>query len=146
MEIAAPGGGDGNYILSTLNNGTTTPATYVYAFFQGTSMAAPHVTGVVSLMVGLNPSLTPAQVSAIIQSTARAFPTGTGRDCTSNLAGVVGTTQYCGAGILNMSAALAMTSSRLLVPDGTSLQQAFTAFPETQWFAVDGGAGQVVRH
>jgi serine protease len=143
VEIAAPGGGDGNGILSTLNNGTTTPSAYVYAFYQGTSMATPHVTGVISLMVGVNASLTPAQVAAKLQATARAFPTGTGRDCTSNLGAVGGGVQYCGAGILDMAAAVASacagcatSSSRLLVPDGTSETQTFTAYPETRWFAM----------
>ncbi len=35
-----------------------------------------------------------------------------------------------------MAAALAMTSSRLLVPDGTSEGQTFTAYPETRWFTL----------
>ena len=146
VEIAAPGGDGPDFILSTLNSGTTTPDTtpagYIYAGYEGTSMAAPHVTGVVSLMVGLNPALTPAQVAAKIQETARAFPTGTGRDCVSNLVSVGLGTQYCGAGILDAAAAIAATCptctnlARLLVPDGTSLQQTFTAFPETRWFAL----------
>ena len=108
-EIAAPGGSiaDGQLgVLSTLNIGTTTPSTHNYVQYQGTSMAAPHVTGIVSLMFSLKPSLTPAQVASIIASTARAFPTGTGRDCTSILANAVGIVRYCGAGIINADAAL----------------------------------------
>ena len=148
VEIAAPGGEwsvffDPNSILSTLNDGTTTPGSPIYQYYQGTSMAAPHVTGVVSLMLGLNPALTPAQVTAKLQATARAFPSGTGRDCTSNPGAVTAIIKYCGAGILDMAAAVASacascatTSSRLLVPDGTSLKQTFTAYPETRWFAL----------
>ena len=61
-------------MLSTLNTGTTTanPSGYTYAGYQGTSMAAPHVTGIVSLMLSRNPALTPAQVLSKIQTTARA--------------------------------------------------------------------------
>ena len=86
-------------MLSTLNSGTTTPASGVmnYVGYQGTSMATPHVAGIVSLMLSLKPSLTPAQVTTLLQTTARAFPTGTGRDCTTLL---------CGTGIVNADAVL----------------------------------------
>jgi subtilisin family serine protease len=38
--------------------------------FDGTSMATPHVSGVAALVFGENPTLTPAQVEAILKSTA----------------------------------------------------------------------------
>lgn len=44
-----------------------------YASFDGTSMATPHVAGVVALMKAANKSLTPAQVKAILQSTAKSL-------------------------------------------------------------------------
>lgn len=107
IDIAAPGGEQtfatvSNGIQSTVNSGTTTaipnPAGSTFAFYQGTSMSAPQVTGVVSLMLSLNAALTPAEVLTRLQTTARAFPAGTGRDCTS---------ATCGAGIVNAGAALA---------------------------------------
>jgi serine protease len=102
VKITAPGGqtstGTANGILSTLNAGATTPGADSYAFYQGTSMAAPHVAGVVSLMYSVNSTLTPARVLQILQSTARRFPTGTGSDCT---------TTRCGAGLLDAGAAVA---------------------------------------
>ena len=101
VELGAPGGDSklGKTILSTLNTGTTIPAADSYANYQGTSMAAPHVAGVVSLMLSVNPSLTPAQVTSILQATATPFPAGS--SCT---------TSTCGAGILNAAAAVAQAN------------------------------------
>jgi serine protease len=112
IEIAAPGGGDGNLILSTLNTGPTVPGSYVFAGYNGTSMAAPHVTGVVSLMLSVNGAQTPAQILSKIQATARAFPTSTVRDCTSNPGAVNVTVKYCGAGIVDAAAAVNASVAR----------------------------------
>jgi len=102
VEVAAPGGAqsvanDPNGVLSTLNTGTTAPGSDAYVYYQGTSMAAPHVTGVVSLMYSVNPGLTSGQVTSILQSTVTTFPTGTGADCTIST---------CGSGIVNAPAAI----------------------------------------
>ncbi len=98
VTIAAPGGGGSDGVLSTLNTGSTTPGADSYAWFQGTSMATPHVSGVASLMLSIDPSLTPAQVAQRIRQAARAFPAGTGSDCSTAL---------CGAGIVDAAASLA---------------------------------------
>src|SRR5262249_37393076 len=82
-EIAAPGGNAATGeldILSTLNTGIFGPLAYNYVQYAGTSMATPHVSGVVSLMLSVNASLTPAQVLSKIQTSARAFP-ATGTAC-----------------------------------------------------------------
>ncbi|MCY7316456.1 MAG: S8 family peptidase [Rubrivivax sp.] len=97
VTLAAPGGGAGGGVLSTLNAGATSPGADAYAQYQGPSMAAPHVSGVVSLMLSVNPALTPVQVALRLKSSARAFPTGTGADCTTDL---------CGAGIVDAAASL----------------------------------------
>ena len=98
VEISAPGG-DFYWdpgVLSTSNTGMTGPASDNYAYYEGTSMAAPHVTGVVSLMLARNPFLTPAQVLQILQNTARDFPAES--DCSG--------TSDCGAGIVDAAAAV----------------------------------------
>jgi serine protease len=90
VDIAAPGYG----ILSTINKGTTSPGTEGYATYSGTSMATPHVSGVVALMQSYATTpKTPAQVEALIKSTARAFP--------------VAPSQPIGAGIVDARAAMA---------------------------------------
>lgn len=42
-----------------------------YAFYQGTSMAAPHVAGVVALIKSVSPALNTTQVQTILSNTAR---------------------------------------------------------------------------
>jgi len=89
IDISAPG----QNILSTLNTGTSTPDSASYASYSGTSMAAPHVAGVVALMQSVASSpLSPAQVESIIKSTASALP----GSCSGG----------CGAGIIDADAAV----------------------------------------
>lgn len=100
IKVSAPGGETNsvasNGVLSTLDTGTTTPNnSHTYAYYQGTSMAAPHVAGVASLIVGLRPAYTQAQVLSLLQNTARPFPAGS----TCN-------TSNCGSGIIDAHQAL----------------------------------------
>ncbi|MET0548435.1 MAG: S8 family peptidase [Xanthomonas sp.] len=92
IDISAPG----SNILSTLNDGTTTPGNPSYASYNGTSMATPHVAGVVALMQSVAPTaLTPAQVESTIKNTAASF------SCS----------QGCGAGLLDANAAVTAAQS-----------------------------------
>jgi serine protease len=69
VDVAAPGGSswseDG--ILSTSAEDSMEGLQYVYETKQGTSMAAPHVAGVVALMKDVCPTLGPAHVEAFLQ-------------------------------------------------------------------------------
>lgn len=89
IDISAPG----QAILSTLNSGTTVPGAASYASYNGTSMAAPHVAGVVALVQSVAPTaLSPAAVETLLKNTARALPGA----CTGG----------CGAGIVDADAAV----------------------------------------
>ena len=88
IDVSAPG----SSILSTLNSGTTTPGSASYASYC-TSMASPHVAGVVALVQSVAPTaLTPAAVETLLKNTARALPGA----CSGG----------CGAGIVNADAAV----------------------------------------
>ncbi len=59
VEISAPGSG----VYSSILGGN-------YATWSGTSMAAPHVSGVAALIKDANPALTPQEIRTILQDTA----------------------------------------------------------------------------
>jgi len=131
ITIAAPAGncpevssglpGCSYPILTTTNTGTTTPvvgaagATYTDSFDQslGTSFSAPLVSGTVALMLSVQPTLTPAQVKSLLQSSARPFVTsgGVSDDGTCPTRAATGscycTESTCGAGMLDAHAAVA---------------------------------------
>lgn len=85
-----------------------------YASFDGTSMAAPHVSGVVALMKSVNQSLTPNQVKQILQKTA------TKVEAANN--------EY-GAGIVNAEAAVKASLSTSQVTQPSVEAQEAVAVP-----------------
>jgi len=77
VSIVAPGGNtamdlnDDGYVDGVLSCGWKQDLNEAsYPFLQGTSMAAPHIAGVVSLMLAKNPNLKPALIKQILQETA----------------------------------------------------------------------------
>jgi serine protease len=76
IDIAAPGGdstvdlnGDGypDGVLSTGGSASASGIDFAYTFLSGTSMATPHVAGVLALMKSANPDLTPADIDALLE-------------------------------------------------------------------------------
>ena len=71
VDIAAPGGsqgvdlnndGFGDGVLSTLVDDSSGSPEATLKFYQGTSMAAPHVAGVFALMRAIHPAISPADI------------------------------------------------------------------------------------
>lgn len=138
IDVMAPGGevsedanGDGNPdgVLSTVKNDSTGMPSY--AFEQGTSMATPHVAGIVSLMKARNPGLTFAQARQILTETANQASR-----CNEG----------CGAGLVNVHAALLRVSgTQPMGPPKLALSATdvfFTAASATQSITLTNVGGQ----
>jgi subtilisin family serine protease len=93
VNISAPAGdsasGSKFKIVTTTNTGARTAEADTYNGIGGTSFSAPHVAGMVSLMLSKNPSLTLGQVGWALERGARPFIAGS--NCISQYA--------CGAGM-----------------------------------------------
>ncbi|MFF1637858.1 S8 family serine peptidase [Streptomyces sp. NPDC058246] len=124
VDIAAPGGemstGTANGILSTLNSGTKTPSTESYAYYQGTSMATPHIVGLVALMKSANPSLTPAQIELAIKANARALPGTCSGGCGAGLADATKTVQAVASSGGSTGGTTFSNTTALAIPDAGS--------------------------
>jgi len=112
VDVSAPGGDRrywGGGILSTLNAGKTAPGKADYAEYQGTSMAAPHVAGIVALMKAVDPKLTYAQAKKALQSTSQ------GVECDQSA---------CGSGIVNAARAVQQVRSDREAADAAAVEAA----------------------
>jgi subtilisin family serine protease len=104
LDVAAPG----SWVVGPyqINSGQTS-----YYYLGGTSMASPHVAGIVALMAQKQPALTAAQAEAILTGSAIPLPAG----CRSIIDPNIGPTQVCwgadatGSGLATADAALAAT-------------------------------------
>jgi serine protease len=102
VDVMAPGGDFNGTIFSTSNDGIQGQGKDSYKGMMGTSMAAPHVSGVVALILGHKPGLFPNQVEYILKQTTKFFSCSSGD---------------CGAGLINAFAALEFAAG--VDPDGS---------------------------
>lgn len=103
LDVVAPGGdtrvdqnGDGyadGVLQNTFNPNTKRTNEFGYWFFQGTSQATPHVSGLAALLISKGNATTPADIRTAIQSTADDL-------------GTVGRDDTFGFGLINAPAAL----------------------------------------
>lgn len=115
LDIVAPGGdlqvdqnGDsyGDGVLQQTFSGSY--SSFNYYFFQGTSMATPHVAGVAALVIANGNAATPDQVRAALESSADDLG-ATGRD------------NFYGYGLVNAAAALTYAAGPVDNPPTVSL-------------------------
>jgi serine protease len=140
ITIAAPGGNCVNIgenepclypIVTASNAGTQGPAASIYTdsvnASYGTSFSAPLVAGTAGLMLSVRPALSPSQLTALLQGSARPFPTS-GADnggepvpqCRPPDGSVqlqcYCTTSTCGAGMLDAGAAVVAAAAYVAPP------------------------------
>ncbi len=112
--------GDGG-LMSTLNTGVSAPLLDSYGVKSGTSFSTPIVSGVASLMLAVNPSLTVDQLVEGLKTTARPHVTGVAglSACAANVeqGHCLCTTGTCGAGLLDAPAAVAWAANPASGPD-----------------------------
>ncbi|MFJ4758065.1 S8 family peptidase [Streptomyces sp. NPDC088763] len=148
VDVAAPGGETdsvtSNGILSTLNSGTKGPSTENYAYYQGTSMAAPHIAGLAALMKSANASLTPAQIESAIKANARTLPGTCSGGCGAGLADAAKTVQAVSGSGGSTGGTTFTSTTALSIPDaGSAVESPITVTgrggnaPSALWVAVD---------
>ena len=93
VDVSAPG----SSIMSTVDLGTTVSTGAGYTEYDGTSMAAPQVAGVIALMKSVDPSLNAERVKQILKQSSKPLT------CDVN---------GCGSGIVNAASALAMVQGK----------------------------------
>ena len=135
VAIAAPGGNCVNLsgpclypILTTTNTGTSGPGASTYSSSSdsslGTSFSTPLVAGTIGLMLSVDPTLSPAQIKAALQSSVRQFPPPS---LDSSVLACLApgsfdqvechcTTTTCGAGLLDAGAAVSQVYQGTLAP------------------------------
>ena len=93
VDVSAPG----SNIMSTVDLGTTVSTGAGYTEYDGTSMAAPQVAGVIALMKSVDPSLNAERAKQILKQSSKPLT------CDVNA---------CGSGIVNAASALAMVQGK----------------------------------
>ncbi len=128
VDVAAPGGsnitdlngdGIGDGVISTIGDDEGASIRFGYGVLAGTSMAAPHVAGVIALMKAVHPALTPAELDLAL----------TNGDLTDDL-GAAGRDDQFGHGLLNAQKAV-LTAELLASGTGSDPGPVLTASTTT---------------
>lgn len=114
ISLAAPGGDADGQVLSTSGDDSSTTMVHSYAYLAGTSMAAPHVSGVIALMKSVNSSLTPNDFDNYLKA-----------GLLSDDLGVPGKDDHYGYGLINAAKAVVAAANG---GSGTSAPE-LAAFP-----------------
>jgi len=110
IDVMAPGGdttttlqfGDSTFVAGVLSTAASAPGAYNYAFYQGTSMAAPHVAGIATLMLTHDPTLSFTEVKARLEAASNALSASACNRPSGD---------DCGFGLVDAAAALADETS-----------------------------------
>lgn len=133
VTLAAPGGEqqkggacDAGGILSTVSTNTGCQNSG-FSFYQGTSMATPHVAGIAGLIYALIPNISSQEVKNILLESV--MPFGTTTDPERSCKGV----KSCGIGIVNANNAVQLAiSGRTIIaapsPTDLELQSSYDPF------------------
>ncbi|MBH46888.1 MAG: hypothetical protein CME71_01815 [Halobacteriovorax sp.] len=95
VDIVAPGGQSPNGVVSLGNTGRTSPGSDTVTEMSGTSMAAPHIAGIVSLMKSVNTDIAAHQVERILRASG------------SQMSGMCSVQGRCGGGFVFAVSAVA---------------------------------------
>ncbi|MDX2599820.1 S8 family serine peptidase [Streptomyces caniscabiei] len=135
VDIAAPGGEtrtvDSNGILSTVNSGTSTPASESYDYYQGTSMAAPHIAGLAALLKSASSALTPAQIESAIKTNSRALPGACSGGCGAGLADAAKTVQAVTGGGTTGGTTFTNTTAVSIPDNGAAIESSISVTGRT---------------
>lgn len=141
--LSAPGGdvdrfGAAGGIITTTDTGTRGPANPSYGYAEGTSIAAPHASGIAALALSIAPHLSGEELRSALLYGATPFPADS----------MCAQTSICGSGIANAAQTLrvawTMTSFTLVREFyNTDLAHYFrTGAAEEVAFVARGGAGR----
>lgn len=137
LDVVAPGEG----IISLLPSNNT-------GLRSGTSMAAPHVSGVAALMLAANPYLTRAEVERIIQHTAKKISPGSPYTYTyypKNYMFDDDTwNQQVGYGLVDATAAVSLAQALTITPNlngtGMHVEVSYSPTNNDHYYTISGGA------
>lgn len=126
VDFSAPGGdsklsnqavnGSDGMMLSTWNLGTTSPGAADFGLEEGTSMAAPVVSGVLALIYSIRPDLSSDDVYQVLLQSVAGFKPQSQCALTAANYGSETLVAKCGAGIVDAGAAVSL--AKTYVPKG----------------------------